>query len=86
MKRNETKAYERTPSVGCSHGIQRGGSSMSIQRGGSEKDGTWCFYTGMGTAHQCVRLDGDCFPVTCIRTGAPAVTRKKRARTAVAAQ
>ena len=37
MKRNETKAYERTPSVGCSHGIQRGGSSMSIQRGGSER-------------------------------------------------
>ena len=55
MKRNETKAYERTPSVGCSHGIQRGGSSMSIQRGGSEKDGTRCFYTGMLPLTQIAR-------------------------------
>lgn len=47
----------------------------------TEADGTQCFYTGSGTARNCVRLNGNLFPVTYIRTGAPpAVTGKKRAR------
>ena len=49
----------------------------------TEADGTQCFYTGNGTARKCVRLNGDLFPVTYIRTGAPAVTGKKRARPSV---
>ena len=47
----------------------------------TEADSTLCFYTGNGTARKCVRLNGDLFPVTYIlRTFAPAVTGKKRAR------
>ena len=46
----------------------------------TKADGTQCFYTGHGTARKCVRLNGDLFPVTYIRTGAHAVTGKKRAR------
>ena len=52
----------------------------------TDSDGTRCFYTGLGTARECVRLNGNLNPVAYIRTPSaptpvtPVKGKKERAR------